>query len=190
LGIGKGDRVVHLIDFGLTTAYRDSRTRRHLLQKDNQTFTGTSLYASINSHKNISHSRRDDLESLAYVLIQLVNGSLPWQNLAKPRRNKSSDGILKMKLATSAASLCHDIPTEFITFLNYARKLDFEQKPDYEYLRRVFRDLLVREGYHQDDPFDWCISTTQSTRPVQTEIELAPSKRRQNLINVVSSDRV
>jgi hypothetical protein len=51
--------------------------------------------------------------------------------------------------------LCKSCPPEFVSYFQYCRSLRFEDKPDYSYLKRLFRDLFIREGYQFDYVFDW-----------------------------------
>jgi serine/threonine protein kinase len=81
MGLGKKTHIAHLIDFGLSKKYRDQKTHQHIPYKENKNLTGTARYASINAHLGIEQSRRDDLESIGYVLIYLVQGYLPWQGV-------------------------------------------------------------------------------------------------------------
>jgi hypothetical protein len=91
----------------------------------------------MNALLGIRLTRRDDLESLAYVLIYLMHGSLPWQS----DTGKSTTELLDIRMAITPSTLCEGLPAEFEVFLNYARSLEFKQKPDYEYLRGLFSRL-------------------------------------------------
>lgn len=91
----------------------------------------------MNALLGIRLTRRDDLESLAYVLIYLMHGSLPWRSIT----GKSTTELLDIRMAITTSTLCEGLPAEFEVFLNYARSLEFKQKPDYEYLRGLFSRL-------------------------------------------------
>jgi len=157
MGIGKRGNQVNVIDFGLAKKYRDPKTHLHIPYRENKNLTGTARYASINTHLGVEQSRRDDLESLGYVMMYFCRGSLPWQGLKAATKKQKYDRIMEKKMTTPTELLCRNFPNEFAIYLNYTRSLRFDDKPDYSYLRKLFRDLFVREGYQYDYVFDWTI---------------------------------
>ena len=173
MGIGKRGNQVNVIDFGLAKKYRDPKTHFHIPYRENKNLTGTARYASINTHLGvgtysqitvvvrtnnvIEQSRRDDMESLGYVMLYFCRGSLPWQGLKAATKKQKYDRIMEKKMTTPTEVLCRGFPNEFAIYLNYTRSLRFDDKPDYSYLRKIFRDLFVREGFQYDYVFDWTV---------------------------------
>ncbi|CAG0920091.1 unnamed protein product [Notodromas monacha] len=155
MGLGRKGNLVYIIDFGLAKKYRDSRTHVHIPYKENKNLTGTARYASINTHLGIEQSRRDDIESLGYVLMYFNRGSLPWQGLKAVNKRQKYERISEKKMSTPVDELCKGFPTEFSTYLEYCRSMRFDQKPDYSYLRQLFRNLFHRQGFTYDYVFDW-----------------------------------
>src|SRR3978361_1871557 len=124
MGIGKRGNQVNVIDFGLAKKYRDPKTHQHIPYTENKNLTGTARYASINTHLGVEQSRRDDLESLGFVLMYLMRGSLPWQGLRATTKKDKYDKISEKKMATPIESLCRSYPPEFATYLNYCLAAD------------------------------------------------------------------
>ncbi|KAF9230310.1 kinase-like domain-containing protein [Melanogaster broomeanus] len=123
---------IYLIDFSHATEYRHPKTRLHHSFRNNQCFIGTPTFAPINSHLGFEQGRRDDLESLAYIMIYFFHGRLPWSD-------GPNDIILEQK--QNVYQLLPDIPDEMKSLLHYARNLDYSSKPDYDYLRKLMRAL-------------------------------------------------
>jgi casein kinase 1 epsilon len=157
MGLGRKTNQVYIIDFGLGKKYRDLQTHRHIPYRENKNLTGTARYASVNTHLGVEQSRRDDLESLGYVLMYFLSGSLPWQGLKAGTKKQKYDRISEKKVATPIEVLCKNQPSEFVSYFHYCRSLRFDDKPDYSYLKRLFRDLFIREGYQFDYVFDWTV---------------------------------
>lgn len=157
MGLGRRANQVYIIDFGLAKKYRDSATHQHIPYRENKNLTGTARYASMNTHLGIEQSRRDDLESLGFVLMYFLRGSLPWQGLKAGTKKQKYEKISDKKVSTSIEALCRDQPTEFASYFHYCRSLRFDDKPDYAYLKRLFRDLFIRQGFQFDYMFDWTV---------------------------------
>ncbi len=143
--MGTGDRSsrVFLIDFGLTRLFRNPVTRKHITPVKGLDITGTVRYSSINSHLGRTQSRRDDLESLAYVIVYLVKGRLPWQGVAIHPGQVHHDEVLKLKQVATAKTLCEGMPQPFVEFIQHIQSLDFEDKPDYRYLRSLLAQCVL-----------------------------------------------
>ncbi|KAM0944725.1 putative protein kinase CK1-CK1 family [Dioscorea sansibarensis] len=171
MGLGRRANQVYIIDFGLAKKYRDSSTHQHIPYRENKNLTGTARYASMNTHLGIEQSRRDDLESLGFVLMYFLRGSLPWQGLKAGTKKQKYEKISEKKVSTSIEALCRGYPTEFASYFHYCRSLRFDDKPDYAYLKRIFRDLFIREGFQFDYVFDWTILKYQ-----QSQMAGAPSR--------------
>ncbi|KAK1974781.1 casein kinase I hhp1 [Colletotrichum cereale] len=185
MGIGKRGNQVNVIDFGLAKKYRDPKTHFHIPYRENKNLTGTARYASINTHLGVEQSRRDDMESLGYVMLYFCRGSLPWQGLKAATKKQKYDRIMEKKMTTPTEVLCRGFPNEFAIYLNYTRSLRFDDKPDYSYLRKIFRDLFVREGFQYDYVFDWTVykyqknaqAIAQAAGATQEEDEKARASR-------------
>ncbi|OWM76587.1 hypothetical protein CDL15_Pgr005551 [Punica granatum] len=171
MGLGRRANQVYIIDFGLAKKYRDTSTHQHIPYRENKNLTGTARYASMNTHLGIEQSRRDDLESLGYVLMYFLRGSLPWQGLKAGTKKQKYEKISEKKVATSIEALCRGYPSEFASYFHYCRSLRFDDRPDYAYLKRLFRDLFIREGFQFDYVFDWTILKYQ-----QSQIATPPTR--------------
>lgn len=185
IGLGKRQSVIHIIDFGLAKKYRDPRSHQHIPYRENKNLTGTARYASINTHIGIEQSRRDDLESLGYVLMYFIRGSLPWQGLKANTKKQKYERIMDRKMSTSTEQLCKGYATEFRSYFEYCRSLRFEDRPDYAYLKRLFKELFYRKGFQYDNMFDWTVLNLQQERsrvpperpPAQNQPGAEPNQR-------------
>ncbi|KAM3128379.1 hypothetical protein pb186bvf_019507 [Paramecium bursaria] len=146
IGVSEKQQIIYLIDFGLSKRINVINGIQ-IFKNMEQKFLGTNRFASINTHKQIESSRKDDLESLAYTLIYLIKGQLPWQN------NYNNEQVINMKQNPSL--YCWGIPQEFLNFINYAQNLLPQQQPDYESCRQNFRTLFFSLNFEYDWVFDW-----------------------------------
>ena len=145
IGYGNNNSIVYLCDFGFSKRFRDRKTGMHIPYKNEKQFIGTACYASIYTHLGIEQSRRDDLESLAYILIYFCKGDLPWRGIKAKNTNEKLSKILSLKMNISISDLCSNIPEGFSQFLQYSKDLHFDQRPDYEYLKNIL--LKMRNNY-------------------------------------------
>ena len=155
MGLGSKNTTVYILDFGLAKKYRSSRTLQHIKFNINRKLTGTARYASINALRGCEQSRRDDLEAIGYVLMYFLRGSLPWQGLRVDKRDDRYKKIYEKKKATTPEELCFGFPNEFTEYVKYTRNLDFEQNPDYNYLKTLFDNVMKANNVKNDFMFDW-----------------------------------
>uniref|UniRef100_A0A8C6UXW3 non-specific serine/threonine protein kinase n=1 Tax=Neogobius melanostomus TaxID=47308 RepID=A0A8C6UXW3_9GOBI len=164
----KRQHTIHIIDFGLAKEYIDPETKKHIPYREHKSLTGTARYMSINTHLGKEQSRRDDLEALGHMFMYFLRGSLPWQGL-------------KVYVVTCFVQTIFDtffVTEEMATYLRYVRRLDFFEKPDYDYLRKLFTDLFDRNGYVFDYEYDWVgKSLPTPIGPIPSDTPLPPSSR-------------
>lgn len=100
-------------------------------------------------------SRRDDIESIGYVIMYLLRGVLPWQNMNAKDTKTKYKLIMEKKMATPAEVLCKGFPAQLASFINYARQLKFEEEPDYTYLLGLLKEAMKSHGHEFDYLYDW-----------------------------------
>ena len=155
--IGKKDpNVIYLIDFGLSKKYRSSTTNKHIRFGFTGKLTGTVRFASANALRGGEQSRRDDIESIGYMLVYFLKKKLPWQGITGRKKMERYLKIYKMKKNTSPEELCSGLFPEMVEYVSYSKKLEFEQEPDYNYLRKLFGKMLKRVNNTKDQLiFSW-----------------------------------
>ena len=165
--------MVFCIDFGLSKRYRHPHTLQHIPYREGRSLTGTPRYASVANHQGVETSRRDDLESIGYILVYFLLGKLPWQGLKVPHgvagtASQKHRLILDKKTTTPLPELCRGCPVEFQEFIQYCRELQFDAKPNMTYVRNLFRDLYRRHGFENPKQWDWDTARAPS-RPLSTK---------------------
>jgi serine/threonine protein kinase len=175
MGANENNAHLYILDFGLAKKYRSSKTLKQYPLIKKKKLTGTARYASIHALEELEQSRRDDLESVGYVLLYFLRGSLPWQGLKIKSKEDRYKKILDKKKETSSENLCEGFPEEFREFVEYTRNLDYYEQPDYEMLRNKFFNLITKKlGETFDYIYDWTTESDIKKRKIEGP-DLAPS---------------
>ncbi|KAJ0612331.1 putative protein kinase CK1-CK1-Pl family [Helianthus annuus] len=134
------EKRLFLVDLGLATKWREGAGGQHVeYDQRPDMFRGTVRYASVHAHLGRTASRRDDLESLAYTLVFLHRGRLPWQGY---QGDNKSYLVCKKKMTTSTDALCEHCPAPLKQFLDVVVNMKFDEEPNYSKLISLFEDLL------------------------------------------------
>ena len=179
---------IYIIDFGLAQKFKSSRTGKHVKFTISGKMFGTVRYASYNASRGVQQSRRDDLESIGYMLLFLLKGNLPWKgiNLREKNMYKKYREMLSLKKNIPMNKLCSGLPPEIGEYIKYTKKLLFEQDPDYEYLRNLFRAILKRNQPKNDFKFSWIKKTknfqksSDSSDEIQKKILMSNIRKRKD----------
>eukprot|EP00200_Dunaliella_tertiolecta_P000955 CAMPEP_0202362956 /NCGR_PEP_ID=MMETSP1126-20121109/14942_1 /ASSEMBLY_ACC=CAM_ASM_000457 /TAXON_ID=3047 /ORGANISM="Dunaliella tertiolecta, Strain CCMP1320" /LENGTH=607 /DNA_ID=CAMNT_0048957273 /DNA_START=143 /DNA_END=1963 /DNA_ORIENTATION=- len=133
------EKRLYLVDLGLATRWKDVVCGTHVeYDQRPDVFRGTVRYASVHAHLGRTASRRDDLESLAYTLLFLLKGRLPWQGYQGDNKGYL---VCKKKMGTSAEMLCRYTPPAFRQFAESVLNLKFDEEPKYDACMRLFEPL-------------------------------------------------
>jgi serine/threonine protein kinase len=151
IGRDKHKAQIYMMDFGLSKKYLVNG--KHIEFRDNRSLIGTARYASRNMHMGIEPSRRDDLESVGYMLVYFIKGKLPWQGLKREKGVNHLEVIGNCKMCTSIEKLCKGIPKCFTEYLEYCRSLKFDEEPDYTYIKNIFTQGYIKNKIKPK--FEW-----------------------------------
>ncbi|KAF5392369.1 hypothetical protein D9757_001461 [Collybiopsis confluens] len=169
-----------LSDFGMAKHYRDPKTKVHIPYRERKSLSGTARYMSINTHLGREQSRRDDLESLGHVFMYFLRGGLPWQGLRAATNKQKYEKIGEKKQTTAISELCEGFPEEFAIYMNYVRKLGFEETPDYDFLRDLFTRVLKTLNEKEDGVYDWMLLNSGKGWEVNPPHSSSPQTHREH----------
>ena len=160
IGYKGKEKNIYLIDFGLSKIINNDKKNQFLLNiKSEKIVIGTVRYISMNAHLGNEQYKKDDLESLAYMLVFFIKGELPWQNLKAKSRKEKYTKIYQKKKHTVHSELCNFLPDEIKNFVSYILNLNQKQNPDYSKLMNLISNLMKKYGYINDLQFEWYSSS-------------------------------
>ena len=136
----------------------------------------------------MEQSRRDDLESVGYVLMYFLRGELPWQGLKVINKKDKYTKILDKKKETSSEELCKGFPKEFCHYVDYTRKLGYNENPDYDMLKQLFLDVIKKLNQKMDYIYDWTKKTDLYFRKEIKNIDDEKSENEFNKKEKIESD--
>ena len=154
IGPKNKERIIYLIDFGLSKKISNDKILPTI--KADRNIIGTMRYISMNTHQGYEQGRRDDLESLFYIIIYFIKGELPWQNIKCKTRQEKYNKIFEIKKkVTEDGELVEDLPLEMKKILEYILGLNFAEKPNYLMMKNAIELILNKLNYSNDLQFDW-----------------------------------
>lgn len=136
IGSGSDTNQVYIMDFGLSKKYLYNG--KHIDFKNKRSLIGTARYASINMHLGIEPTRRDELESVGYMLVYFIKGILPWQGIKKQKGIDHLKMIGDKKMCVPLDVLCEGVPSSIKKYIRYCKNLTFDETPNYEYILKLF----------------------------------------------------
>lgn len=155
LGLKEKENTVYIVNYGLVKVYINYTTGKHIPFREKKKLITAPCFASINAHMGYEQSRRDDLESLGYTLIYLAKGNLPWQNIQAPTEKELKKRVSKEKSLWPLDKLCSGLVEPFNEYMRYCRTLLLQDKPDYNYLKGLFKSYFLKHNLDKDFVFYW-----------------------------------
>ena len=148
---------LYVIDFGLSREYRDNESKQHYPMIKKKKLCGTARYASVHALECYEQSRRDDLESVSYVVVYLIKGELPWQGVKGKTKEERYAKILEMKRRMNEDDICSGIDGGDVKeFMKYVRGLGYEEEPQYEKWMNRFKEVLRRRfKWKEEYEYEW-----------------------------------
>ena len=155
IGRGANEKKIYIIDFGLAKKYYSVSKGQHIKFITGKHLIGTARYCGRNAHRGYEQGRRDDIESIGYVLMYFLLGVLPWQGLKVKKNEDQFEKTAQKKYTTSFEELTAGQPEEFLLYFKHCDCLNFEDQPNYVYLIGLFQNIIDRFCKDCFYDFDW-----------------------------------
>ena len=193
----KDPNVIYLIDFGLAHNYKSLQTGKHIEFSFTGYMTGTARYASRNALRGKELSRRDDLESFIYMILYFISKKLPWQGLKAKTLGEKYKKIYKIKTEFNYKEFCRKYPPEITICLEYILNMSFKEKPNYDYMRELFKRILEQKKLYINDYFSWMtnmkgieIQRRRAHSDTRTKIIEHKKKIRSSILKLSTTDDI
>ncbi|CAD8197371.1 unnamed protein product [Paramecium octaurelia] len=147
---------IYILDFGLAKRFVKGKWTYTIQGIEDFDWNCQILQFKYTLRRRQQQSRRDDIECMAYVLFYFLKSTLPWQNMRAKNKREKYERIMEKKMTTTYDELCKGVPKEFGLILKHARNLEFEEDPNYKYLRGLLESICQQEKITVDYQFDWC----------------------------------
>ena len=177
IGRGANEKKIYIIDFGLAKKYYSVSKAQHIKFCTGKHLIGTARYCGRNAHRGYEQGRRDDIESIGYVLMYFLLGVLPWQGLKVKKNEDQFERIALKKYSTSFEELTYGQPEEFLLYFKHCNNLNFEDQPNYVYLIGLFQSMIdnyCRDCYYD---FDWkkdsCTHFSREIKEINKSIDVS-----------------
>ncbi len=151
VGTGCARSIVYIIDMGLVKRFK--KDGEHIVKRTNKPLIGTVRYSSIDTHLGMEQSRKDDLESLGYVLAYMLEGTLPWVDIPANDNVDRYQQIHARKRDTPLCDVCSN--PALATYIQHCRNMTFSQNPSYMSLKTLFRNEMKKHDYTYNYIYDW-----------------------------------
>lgn len=152
----RNQTTIYLVDFGNACTYKDDKMNHVRDGSASECVAGTLLFAPIRWHKQQIQSRRDDLESLCYTMVFLRRRDLPWNCIKRAWTHEAARNFIGFKKESCIPrELFRNMPWQLFRIFQYVRRLSFDERPNYHYLRKLLRSMLTNYGMFDERKFDW-----------------------------------
>ena len=183
----KDPNVIYIIDFGLCMKYKSSRTKKHYKFGYTNKFFGTTRFASPNALKGGKQSRKDDLICIGYMLIYFMKKRLPWQDIKGNSFGEKFIKTLEIKSKIKPEVLCQELPNQMVEYMEYVHNLGFEEDPNYNYLRGLFKSILKDKNVDIENYiFSWIKESDYKNLKKTVNLRERKSSSRERLLKSIS----
>ena len=151
----KDPHVIYLQNFYLCEKFKSSTTNKHVKLSLSNKIVGTERYGSVDALRGLRQGRKDDLESLCYMLIYFFLGKLPWQDIKAESDREKYKKLLNEKKKFNIDNYKDIISKEFRTIFKLIKNLKFDEQPKYNLYIRLLQKIREENQCFDQNDFFW-----------------------------------